>query len=124
MLRTKLKPLSRLTSSLVFFSSRRRHTRCLSDWSSDVCSSDLNGVITATSDASKKVTYGELVGGKKLSLALNPNAKRKDQIGRASCRERVVVSAVDVRMTYKNKEGSGERYHGGKTETSRRQQQQ
>src|ERR1039458_10600072 len=26
-----------------FFSSRRRHTRCLSDWSSDVCSSDLNG---------------------------------------------------------------------------------
>src|ERR1035441_8086236 len=27
--------------SLFFFSSRRRHTRCLSDWSSDVCSSDL-----------------------------------------------------------------------------------
>src|SRR5438045_7034345 len=26
-----------------FFSSRRRHTRCLSDWSSDVCSSDLAG---------------------------------------------------------------------------------
>src|SRR5205814_4437234 len=24
------------------FSSRRRHTRCLSDWSSDVCSSDLD----------------------------------------------------------------------------------
>src|SRR5437899_5274153 len=34
------------TTSLIvyrgfFFSSRRRHTRCLSDWSSDVCSSDL-----------------------------------------------------------------------------------
>src|SRR5437899_10702762 len=27
---------------LFFFSSRRRHTRCLSDWSSDVCSSDLH----------------------------------------------------------------------------------
>src|SRR5262245_33747291 len=26
--------------SFFFFSSRRRHTRCLSDWSSDVCSSD------------------------------------------------------------------------------------
>src|SRR6266498_4978303 len=26
-----------------FFSSRRRHTRCGRDWSSDVCSSDLNG---------------------------------------------------------------------------------
>src|ERR1035438_8877409 len=25
-----------------FFSSRRRHTRCLSDWNSDVCSSDLD----------------------------------------------------------------------------------
>src|SRR5205814_7069805 len=29
---------------LFFFSSRRRHTRCLSDWSSDVCSSDLSAV--------------------------------------------------------------------------------
>src|SRR5262245_66139138 len=28
-----------------FFSSRRRHTRCLSDWSSDVCSSDLTCVV-------------------------------------------------------------------------------
>src|SRR5437899_7259306 len=27
--------------NVFFFSSRRRHTRCLSDWSSDVCSSDL-----------------------------------------------------------------------------------
>src|SRR5438874_10569824 len=26
-----------------FFSSRRRHTRSLRDWSSDVCSSDLSG---------------------------------------------------------------------------------
>src|SRR5262245_27912552 len=39
-----------------FFSSRRRHTRCLSDWSSDVCSSDLpnvvgNGSAVATSVA-------------------------------------------------------------------------
>src|SRR5262249_60628876 len=29
--------------SLFFFSSRRRHTRLVSDWSSDVCSSDLPG---------------------------------------------------------------------------------
>src|SRR4030042_3290622 len=28
----------------IFFSSRRRHTRCSRDWSSDVCSSDLAGV--------------------------------------------------------------------------------
>src|SRR5262249_57342671 len=31
-----------------FFSSRRRHTRLVSDWSSDVCSSDL-GLPSATS---------------------------------------------------------------------------
>src|SRR5687768_18476058 len=28
-------------SFIFFFSSRRRHTRCSRDWSSDVCSSDL-----------------------------------------------------------------------------------
>src|SRR5205814_5948280 len=40
-----------------FFSRSRRHTRCLSDWSSDVCSSDLRspahaagGACRATSD--------------------------------------------------------------------------
>src|SRR3712207_8383002 len=27
-----------------FFSSKRRHTRCWRDWSSDVCSSDLRGL--------------------------------------------------------------------------------
>src|SRR3989449_8350656 len=30
-------------SKFFFFSSRRRHTRCSRDWSSDVCSSDLLG---------------------------------------------------------------------------------
>src|SRR2546429_4929064 len=31
----------RLCGCVFFFSSRRRHTRCSRDWSSDVCSSDL-----------------------------------------------------------------------------------
>src|SRR5215213_11890392 len=30
-----------MNSDFFFFSSRRRHTRLVSDWSSDVCSSDL-----------------------------------------------------------------------------------
>src|SRR5205814_2822827 len=42
----------RLHSLIFFFSSRRRHTRCLSDWSSDVCSSDLNQTVLL--DAKKK----------------------------------------------------------------------
>src|SRR5204863_6906675 len=32
---------------IFFFSSRRRHTRSLRDWSSDVCSSDLHDVAQA-----------------------------------------------------------------------------
>src|SRR5687768_18179333 len=31
-----------LVAKFFFFSSRRRHTRCSRDWSSDVCSSDLH----------------------------------------------------------------------------------
>src|SRR5256884_2613780 len=34
-------PLVVIVACLFFFSSRRRHTRCSRDWSSDVCSSDL-----------------------------------------------------------------------------------
>src|SRR5436190_7604247 len=33
-----------------FFSSRRRHTRSLCDWSSDVCSSDLEQIIRLADD--------------------------------------------------------------------------
>src|SRR5437763_9760953 len=39
-----MKSVSRavVSVSLFFFSSRRRHTRYIGDWSSDVCSSDLD----------------------------------------------------------------------------------
>src|SRR6266436_6151999 len=41
-----------LIDCFFFFSSRRRHTRCSRDWSSDVCSSDLpRPVIVAARDA-------------------------------------------------------------------------
>src|SRR2546422_5728496 len=36
-----------------FFSSRRRHTRCSRDWSSDVCSSDLEGHNLSNDDIKK-----------------------------------------------------------------------
>src|SRR5262245_46064980 len=41
-----------------FFSSRRRHTRCLSDWSSDVCSSDLIAGLVAAYVLGKRHGYG------------------------------------------------------------------
>src|SRR5947207_4747343 len=37
---------------MFFFSSRRRHTRSLCDWSSDVCSSDLIGFSASRTDPS------------------------------------------------------------------------
>src|SRR5262245_63476695 len=39
---------SMLMAGTFFFSCRRRHTSCLSDWSSDVCSSDLADAGTGT----------------------------------------------------------------------------
>src|SRR5436305_8402375 len=42
-----------------FFSSRRRHTRCGRDWSSDVCSSDLSSSSSSTSFDMSKLEVGE-----------------------------------------------------------------
>src|SRR2546422_1983178 len=42
-----------------FFSSRRRHTRCSRDWSSDVCSSDLAAGLEAAADA----VYARIASG-------------------------------------------------------------
>src|SRR5258705_5929536 len=50
---------------LFFFSSRRRHTRCLSDWSSDVCSSDLSGT-------AKLLILSQVVLSLQLSFAVFP----------------------------------------------------
>src|SRR5690349_24037017 len=44
-------------SFVFFFSSRRRHTRSLRDWSSDVCSSDLNP--TGSGTLLKRLPAGE-----------------------------------------------------------------
>src|SRR2546422_3910824 len=40
-----------------FFSSRRRHTRCSRDWSSDVCSSDLHPGHRARSPAAPAASF-------------------------------------------------------------------
>ena len=36
-----------------------------------------DGVVSVASDASKRVSYGELIGGRRFDLTLNPNARRK-----------------------------------------------
>src|SRR6266498_3865706 len=56
-----------------FFSSRRRHTRCGRDWSSDVCSSDLSPIqrVRIAPGESVKVAFSTLVtSNKEKTLAL------------------------------------------------------
>src|SRR5256885_6256485 len=47
--RTCVRALVYLMELRVFFSSRRRHTRLQGDWSSDVCSSDLQLMVVGNS---------------------------------------------------------------------------
>src|SRR5437762_13658596 len=67
-----------VTAHGFFFSSRRRHTSYIGDWSSDVCSSDL-------SDRDDHVDLARPRPGPTEDV-------RPEQIGRASCRERVEMS--------------------------------
>src|SRR5436190_4429649 len=52
-----------LSVSCFFFSSRRRHTRSLCDWSSDVCSSDLTPFSAAATAMEKGVPITSSAGG-------------------------------------------------------------
>src|SRR5207245_8460770 len=62
-----------LSFRLFFFSSRRRHTRCYRDWSSDVCSSDLEStkvtpatmLVTVPKGTSISATIGQTLASKK-----------------------------------------------------------
>src|SRR5690606_39947358 len=62
--------------ALLFFSSRRRHTRFSRDWSSDVCSSDLTfcrRIETRVSIRRQKVAEVKRIS----RVATNPSATRK-----------------------------------------------
>src|SRR5260221_4295420 len=87
-----------------FFSSRRRHTRSLCDWSSDVCSSDLSGITlrhrsvgdksSATYAIQHSISSARLIcrrqtGASVLCRSFTFTVSLGRQIGRASCRERV-----------------------------------
>src|SRR5207247_2872289 len=55
-----------------FFSSRRRHTRSTRDWSSDVCSSDLDLVRDPRLRARGGVPVDDAVGGRAVEDRLGP----------------------------------------------------
>src|SRR5437762_12078686 len=87
-----------------FFSSRRRHTRYIGDWSSDVCSSDLGTLPVRHGVAGAlRVGAGELEVSRPAELVDDVDALARNlsaelhavaQIGRASCRERVLTVVV------------------------------
>src|SRR5690554_7450766 len=95
---------SYLVSFFFFFSSRRRHTRCGRDWSSDVCSSDLETregrqdrrpslprPSTGIAHTCRNTCHGYFqstlkVRTDRIAAAI---AFQQLKIGRASCRERV-----------------------------------
>src|SRR5438045_9360095 len=83
-------PGSCLSDFSFFFSSRRRHTRCLSDWSSDVCSSDLerSPPPRAREQADAKARGTQLRGVEDIAIGEPSDG----EIGRASCRERMEIS--------------------------------
>src|SRR5207245_5962538 len=58
-LRSRLPPrVTAWPARFFFFSSRRRHTRCYRDWSSDVCSSDLFEVMGPDLTLSLEAAHG------------------------------------------------------------------
>src|SRR5690606_39720463 len=83
-----------------FFSSRRRHTRFSRDWSSDVCSSDLN-LNEFWRQAHGRVEHAQRMGDRMSeAIAIEEFGayaiENYEQIGRASCRERVKMSVSTV----------------------------
>src|SRR6266496_4219940 len=66
---------------LFFFSSRRRHTRSLRDWSSDVCSSDLSRLAPARQRVVATLADGLRAGW------LDPARSEERRVGK-ECRSR------------------------------------
>src|SRR5262245_65017955 len=103
-----------------FFSSRRRHTRCLSDWSSDVCSSDLGigrkkaeKLVVELGDRFKdvpvEISSAPRPGEDALQalVGLGYPAAVAEEIGRASCRGRGVGAGGDGRLVSREQKGRG-----------------
>src|SRR5688500_20230316 len=91
-----------MSSFFFFFSSRRRHTRLQGDWSSDVCSSDLETTTLLLDERATRLKRRMLA-----CFATQRESLAVSQIGRASCRERVWISAGAGAGKKKKEQGEG-----------------
>src|SRR5437899_7317425 len=91
MLTLRVSRLVELLARFFFFSSRRRHTRCLSDWSSDVCSSDL-----ADAHGGRDLGLGQVgvvAKHQRLALARRQGPERRHDRGTLQQGDRPVLGA-------------------------------
>src|SRR5205807_5703731 len=90
-----------------FFSSRRRHTRLQGDWSSDVCSSDLDTSSVVCSDLYEAERIERLVGDMKWVLeemVTNPEQTTEEvSLLRGGEREQVLVEWNRTEVQYPEK---------------------
>src|SRR5437763_17188494 len=89
--------------SSFFFSSRRRHTRYIGDWSSDVCSSDLDDRGGASGNRSVRGRFGGIGGRRHRRRSEERRVGKSVEIGR--CRsikkeKQKERKGVDKRIEY------------------------
>src|SRR5438128_12131785 len=91
-----------------FFSSRRRHTRCYRDWSSDVCSSDLVERLAwrlAVWAGADVLAHVELLGGVMLRSEERREGKSVDLGGRRIIKKKKKEKEEERRMRTRRQRG-------------------
>src|SRR5687768_11289719 len=81
-----------------FFSSRRRHTRCSRDWSSDVCSSDLSDVSTIMGTAQASGIALVVAARRGLPIALHTPSEVKAAVSGSGRANKAQVGAMVTRI--------------------------
>src|SRR5262249_59129490 len=93
-----------LASTLFFCTSRRRHTRLVSDWSSDVCSSDL--YVTRALELIQRLPDGADRARQELELQMASSVALHMAVGPGSPeREKALVRALRSEERRVGKEG-------------------
>src|SRR2546422_1940422 len=88
-----------INTMFFFFSSRRRHTRCSRDWSSDVCSSDLGRVGRAAHGHGARGGAPDRASDRvPAALREHPRRAARPQGRRVSCRSEEHTSELQSRL--------------------------